>query len=105
MFHKATKIVLVVEQLMRDKVCAVVEEEGAKGYTVIDCSGKGAHGMHPGGSRPSVIQGFSLSRIEVIVKDRAAAERIAEAVAEKYLKKQSGIVYIDDVEVLRPEKF
>lgn len=105
MFHKATKIVLVVEQLMRDKVCAVVEAEGAKGYTVIDCSGKGAHGMHPGGARPSVIQGFSLSRIEVIVKDRAAAERIAETVADKYLKQQSGIVYIDDVEVLRPNKF
>ena len=105
MFHKATKIVLVVEQLMRDKVCAVVEAEGATGYTVIDCSGKGAHGLHGGGSRPSVAPGFALSRIEVIVKDRAAAERIAETVADKYLKHQSGIVYIDDVEVLRPEKF
>lgn len=105
MFHKATKIVLIVEQLIRDKVCAIVEAEGAKGYTVIDCSGKGAHGLHAGGERPSVVQAFALSRIEVIVRDRAAAERIAETVASRYLSQQSGIVYIDEVEVLRPEKF
>jgi nitrogen regulatory protein PII len=105
MFHAATKIVLVVEQLIRDKVCAIVEAEGAKGYTVIDCSGKGAHGVHSGGSRASVAQGFSLSRIEVIVTDRAAAERIAETVAMRYFDDHSGIVYIDQVEVLRPDKF
>lgn len=105
MFHPATKIVLVVEQHLRAKVCALVEAEGAKGYTVLDCSGKGSHGLHPGQTRPSVIQGFALSRIEVIVADRAAAERIAETVAERYLNEQSGIVYIDQVEILRPEKF
>lgn len=105
MFHQATKIVLIVEQLLRSQVCAIVEAEGAKGYTVTDCSGKGAHGMHTGGLRPSVVQGFSLARIEVIVKDRTAAERIAETVADQYLEHQSGIVYIEEVEVLRPEKF
>jgi nitrogen regulatory protein PII len=105
MFHKATKIVLIVEQLLRDKVCAVAESEGATGYTVIDCSGKGAHGVHAGGSRAAVVQGFSLSRIEVIVTDRSAAERIAETVAMRYFKDQSGVVYIDEVEILRPDKF
>lgn len=104
MFHKATKIVLVVEQLLRDKVCDIVEAEGARGYTVIDCSGKGAHGRHTRDG-PTVIRGFALSRLEVIVKDRAAAERIAETVAKRFFEEYPGIVYIDDVEVLRPEKF
>jgi hypothetical protein len=46
-----------------------------------------------------------LSRIEVIVTDRSAAERIAETVAMRYFKDQSGVVYIDEVEILRPDKF
>lgn len=104
MFHKATKIVLVVETFLREKVTAIVEAEGATGYTVIDCAGKGSHGLH-GGDRPSVVRGFALSRLEVIVANRAAAERIAETVAERYFQEYSGIVYIDDVEVLRPAKF
>ena len=50
-------------------------------------------------------QGFNIVRIEVIVADRAAAERIAETVASRFFKQYPGIVYIDQVEVLRPEKF
>ncbi|MGX6646811.1 P-II family nitrogen regulator [Maricaulaceae bacterium MS644] len=104
LFHKATKIVLVVEKLLRDKVIAIVEAEGAKGYTVVEGAGKGAHGLH-GSDRPGVAQGFTIVRIEVIVADRAAAERIAETVASRYFKEYSGIVYMDDVDVLRRDKF
>lgn len=104
LFHKATKIILVVERLLRDKVVAIVEAEGAKGYTVTEGSGKGAHGLR-GADRPSIAQGFTIVRIEVIVADRAAAERIAETVAARYFEKYPGIVYMDEVEVMRLEKF
>jgi len=104
LFHKATKIILVVERLLRDKVIAIVETEGAKGYTVTEGIGKGAHGLH-GSDRPGIAQGFTIVRIEVIVADRAAGERIAEAVADRYFKDYPGIVYMDQVEVLRPDKF
>ncbi|MEQ8404150.1 MAG: hypothetical protein RKE49_03555 [Oceanicaulis sp.] len=104
LFHEATKIILVVERLLRDKVIAIVETEGAKGYTVTEGMGKGAHGLH-GSDRPGIAQGFTIVRIEVIVADRAAAERIAATVAERYFKDYPGIVYMDQVEVLRPEKF
>ncbi|MFP4520298.1 MAG: P-II family nitrogen regulator [Oceanicaulis sp.] len=104
LFHKATKIILVVERLLRDKVVAIVEKEGAKGYTVTEGVGKGEHGLH-GSDRPSIAQGFTIVRIEVIVADRAAAERIAQSVADQYFKEYPGIVYMDQVEVLRLEKF
>ncbi|MFW5660888.1 MAG: P-II family nitrogen regulator [Oceanicaulis sp.] len=104
LFHKATKIILVVERLLRDKVVAIVEKEGAKGYTVTEGVGKGEHGLH-GSDRPSIAQGFTIVRIEVIVADRAAAERIAQSVADRYFKEYPGIVYMDQVEVLRLEKF
>ncbi len=105
MFTAATKLVVIVEQVITSKVCQLLEAHGAKGYTVVECRGKGHHGLHPGSDRVSVAQGFALSRIEAVVTDRAAAERMAEALAETYLKQQSGIVYVQGVDILRPEKF
>ncbi len=105
MFTEAKKLVVVVEQVIRDKVCSLIESHGASGYTVVDCSGKGHHGDHAGTGRALVAQGFALSRIEAIVSDRAAAERMAVALTETYLKQQSGIVYLQDAEILRPDKF
>ena len=43
--------------------------------------------------------------VETEEEAQAAAERIAAAVAERYFKDYPGIVYMDQVEVLRPEKF
>lgn len=103
-FHKATKIILVVERLLRDKVIAIVEAQGAKGYTVTEGAGKGEHGLH-GSDRPGIAPGFNIVRIEVIVSSRAAAEAIARTVAERYFTEYPGIVYMNEVEVLRPEKF
>jgi nitrogen regulatory protein PII len=105
MFTQARKIVVIVEQMMTDKVCALIEKHGAKGYSVIDCSGKGHHGTHGQPGRASVAQDFALSRIEAIVSDRAAAERMTFDLTETYLKQQSGIVYLQDVEIVRSEKF
>jgi hypothetical protein len=53
----------------------------------------------------SLVNAFSLVKIEVIVNTRETAEAIAEKVAETYFQDYAGIVYIDDVEVLRHEKF
>lgn len=103
-FHKATKIILVVERLLRDRVIAIVEAEGAKGYTVTEGTGKGEHGLH-GTDRPGIAPGFTIVRIEVIVAGRAAAERIALTVSQRYFTDHPGIVYMSEVEVLRPEKF
>ncbi|WBQ10354.1 hypothetical protein L2D01_00955 [Hyphomonadaceae bacterium ML37] len=103
-FHKATKIILVVERLLRDRVIAIIEAEGAKGYTVTEGAGKGEHGLH-GTDRPGIAPGFNIVRIEVIVASRDAAERIARTTAQRYFTDYSGIVYMNEVEVLRPEKF
>ena len=62
------------------------------------------HGEH-GLGRLSLVNAFSLVKIEVIVSSRDVAEAIAERVADLYFQDYSGIVYIDDVEILRREKF
>lgn len=82
----------------------IVVEAGASGYTVFDGSGKGSHHVKRR-DRPSVVDDFSLVKIEVIVADRTTADAIVAKVASAYFDEFSGIVYLEEVEILRLEKF
>lgn len=104
MTYKAKRVSIVTEKLNEREIERIVEEAGATGYTVFEGSGKGRHGVKTR-DRPSMVEGFSLVKIEVIVANRETAEAIAERVAATYFRNYAGIVYIDDVEVLRGEKF
>ena len=104
MFHHATKVTIIVERLLQQGILKILEEAGARGYTIVDGSGKGEHINRPG-DRASVVRAFSIVRIEFIMSDEAAARRIAEQVAEQYFDQYSGIVYVSSVEVIRDDRF
>ncbi len=104
MTHRATKISIVVEKLIQDGVTQIIKEAGARGFTVIDGSGEGSHGVYSG-ERPSIVGAFAIVKIEVIVADAEAAQRIADAVTQRYFEQYAGIVYLETVQVLRPGKF
>ncbi|MHA7835261.1 MAG: DUF3240 family protein [Algiphilus sp.] len=105
MTHKATEVTIVTEKVIQDQIVAIIEAEGATGYTVIEGSGKGRHGVRTH-ARPSVAgDAFDIVKIEVILANRAAAERIAEQVADKLFTYYSGIVYLEEVEILRRSRF
>jgi len=102
MTHRAKKVSIVTEKLNEREIEEIVEAAGATGYTVFEGSGKGSHGVK---GRHHLVNDFALVKIEVIVGTLEVAEAIAEQVAERYFDDYAGIVYIDDVEVLRREKF
>lgn len=102
MTYRAKRVSIVTEKLNERQIEEIVEAAGASGYTVFEGSGKGSHGVK---GRHHLVNDFSLVKIEVIVGSRETAEAIAEAVADRYFEDYAGIVYIDDVEVLRREKF
>jgi nitrogen regulatory protein PII len=104
-FHKAKKIVIIAEKMLTSKILDIVESSGARGYTIVPAGGKGAHHKHFTSERASVVDDFSTVRIEVIVKDKAVAETIGSDVVEHCFHTYSGIVYLEDVEILRPAKF
>jgi len=104
MTHKAKKVVIVTEKLILDGVTKIIEAAGAGGYTVVDASGKGSRNVRSA-NRPRVVDGFPNVKIEVIVADEADANTIAETVAQTYFDNYSGITYLQDVEVLRKQKF
>lgn len=104
MTHKAKKIVIITEKLIIDGVARIIEASGATGYTVVAAGGKGSRGIRAE-DRARVVDGFANVKIEVICGNPAVAEQIAEQVAQSYFTHYSGITYLEDVEILRPQKF
>lgn len=103
MEHTAKKIIIITEKLLSEKVTKVIEECGATGYTITSAGGKGSRGVRSS-ERDSYSDAYTNVKIEVITSEKLANE-IAEKVAEKYFTNYSGITYLEDVEILRPQKF
>lgn len=104
MTSKATKIVIITEKLISKGVLKIIEEKGANGYTIVPAGGKGSRGVRSV-DRPAVVDAFSNVKIEVITGSDEMAHDIADAVAAKYFANYSGITHLEEVEILRPEKF
>jgi len=102
--HKASKVVIITEKIILEKVAKVIESAGARGYTVTPAGGKGSRGVRST-SRANVIDELGNVKIEVITSTKEAANRIADEVAETFFENYSGITYLEPVEILRPHKF
>jgi nitrogen regulatory protein PII len=105
MFSPATKVVFIIERLIQDQVVDMLEEAGAKGYTIVPGSGQGEHHRRRGSGRAAIVNDFSIVRIEVIMADGEKARAVSEAVAKTYFEEHPGIVYVSDVEVIRADRF
>ena len=105
MFHRAVKLVIVTEHFICDQVCRIIETCNGKGYTLVRAGGKGLHHSHPTSDRATVIEGFDNMKIEVVTRDRAVAEGIAKRILEDCFDNYPGVMYLEDVEVCRPERF
>lgn len=95
---------MIAERLLEDAITTIINQAGATGYTIVDGNGKGQHGLH-GGKGASLVEAFSIVKIEFVMKDRAAAIRVAETISDRHFTKQSGIIYVSTVEILRPSRF
>ncbi len=105
MTQHASKLVIVTEKVLLNKVAKIIDEAGATGYTVVDAGGKGSRNMRSSG-RPTVSDSFSNVKFEVLTPNRDMAVKISDAVAVQFFDDYSGIAYLCDVmEVLHAHKF
>ena len=91
-------VTVVTERLLRDRVLADLRRCGAKGFTITDATGKGSRGV-----RASEWEGQNL-RIESVVSPEVA-ERIVERIADDFFENYAVIVYLQDVQVVRGDKY
>jgi nitrogen regulatory protein PII len=101
----AKKVVIITEAVIEEQVIRLLNAQGVKGYTVYrNLTGKGARGVRSGlGGLEKLGENV---RIEVVVAGEEQAHAIMEAVYGKFLaEKYAGITYLEDIRVIRPEKF
>lgn len=103
--YSATKIVIITEAIILEKVADLLEAHGATGYTYTRAGGKGSRGKRRMDRAPQVTGVLENVKIEAIVPNHDIAEKITTAVAESFFVNYSGITYVVPVEILRPGKF
>jgi hypothetical protein len=92
------RITIIGDENVGYRIVQEVLAFGATGYTYHLASGKGARGIRPRHAEPS------NANIQVIATPELA-HQILEHVAKNYFEKYAMIAFLDDVEVVRGEKF
>jgi nitrogen regulatory protein PII len=92
-------VTVVCEAALEETLLKDLEALGARGYTVTDARGKGSRGRRNATWGP-----LANIRIEVLC-DEATAGAICEALRTRYYDDYSMVLFVSDVEVLRPGKF
>jgi nitrogen regulatory protein PII len=104
MAKQANKLVIVTEKVLLKKVAKIIEECGAKGYTVMQSGGRGSRNVRSSG-QPSSSDIEANVKFEILTENRQMAEDIADKVAIKYFNDYAGIAYICSAEVLYGQSF
>jgi nitrogen regulatory protein PII len=93
-----TKITIITESLLREKIVALIRKHGATGYTATKVEGEGSRGV-----RASDWEGRN-DRIETIVSAEVA-DAIIEDLNDHYFEDFAVIAWLSEVNVLRGTKF
>lgn len=104
MIQQASKLVIITEKLLLNKIVKIINEAGATGYTVVAAGGQGSRNMRSSG-QPNVGDIYSNIKIEVLVANRDVAVKISDEVAAQFFDDYSGIAYICNAEVLHAHTF
>lgn len=97
--EKRKLVTIVTEESIERLLIEDIKRLGAHGYTSVSASGEGSRGARKGD--------WDLNkniRIEIVC-DEPTARVIAEHLMKTYYQDYAMIVYLADVEVLRPQKF
>jgi nitrogen regulatory protein PII len=92
-------VTIVTEAALERALVTELEALGVRGFTITDARGKGSRGTR----KSDWVQEGNI-RVEVIC-DPALADRIAEHVRDKFYANYAMILFMQDVSVLRSDKF
>jgi nitrogen regulatory protein PII len=92
-------LTVVTEAVLERELVAELEALGVRGYTITDARGKGSRGQ-----RKSDWAQEGNIRVEIVC-EQALAGRVAARLRERYYDHYAMILFLQDVSVLRPDKF
>ena len=97
--EKRTLLTVITESVIEEILLKDMEKLGVRGYTVSDARGRGGRGV-----RDATWGEVSNIRLEVICT-RVLAEAVLEHIQSHYYDNYAMVAFLQDVEILRPEKF
>lgn len=97
--HTRKLLTVITEAALESTLTRDVERLGAHGYTITDARGKGGRGVRNADWPVS-----GNIRLEVVCDD-ATAHAIAAHLKARYYDDYAMILFVSDVEILRPDKF
>jgi len=97
--HLRKLLTVITEASLERRLVEDLKALGARGWTITDARGQG----HRGKRALDWEHGGNI-RLEVVC-DAALAERLAAHLRERYYDHYAMILFLADVEVLRPGKF
>ncbi|QIT54723.1 transcriptional regulator [Aquisalimonas sp. 2447] len=92
-------LTVITEQALERQLVRCAMEAGARGYTITEARGQGERGL-----RSADFETGGNIRLEVICEE-AVARQISTRLHRDYFEDFAMVLYLEDVEVLRPEKF
>lgn len=92
-------LTIITEAAIEQPMLRDLERLGAHGYTITNARGKGSRGVRDAGWEAS-----ANIRVEVICEWNTA-RAIAEHLKAQYYDNYAMIIMLNDVQVLRPDKF
>jgi len=92
-------LTIITEAALESILITEIEALGARGYTITDARGKGRRGP-----RDAAWDESSNIRIEILC-DAEIADAIARHLWARYYDDYGMVLFVNDVSVLRPEKF
>jgi nitrogen regulatory protein PII len=97
--HIRKLVTIITEATLEKELIREIEQLGIKGYTITDARGRGDRGR-----RASSWGHSGNIRVEIIC-DTVHAEPLISRLREKYYDNFAMVMFVHDVEVLRPDKF
>ena len=98
-YYTRKLLTVITEAALEGILVRDIERLDAHGYTITDARGKGSRGVRNAGWEAS-----GNIRIEVVC-DAETAGAIAAYFREHYYDNYAMILFVSDIDVLRPEKF
>ncbi len=91
-------VTIVAEAILEERLLQAIRDLGARGYTLTEVRGEGSRGV-----RASEWEGKNV-KIESLVGPEVA-ERILAHLAERYFPHFAVVAFVEDVTVVRGEKY
>lgn len=96
------KVVIIAELAIKTDILALINELQAPGYTLYEVRGMGERGVRDYEATP--LEHFKNIKFEILVEEEIAG-RIVTSVMENFFADYAIIAYLEDVQIVRQEKF